>query len=86
VRSRSTPSARPPKGNSARLVQRVVRSPLHCDFTADESIAAFDALIDWDVNGTVPMGDDVLNHQVAADPAYGCTFTTATRTGMPACP
>jgi pimeloyl-ACP methyl ester carboxylesterase len=73
-------------GNSSRLVQRVIRSGVHCDFTADESVASFDALVDWEVNGTVPAGDDVLDPTVVAHPDYGCTFTTATRPGMPACP
>jgi hypothetical protein len=73
-------------GNASRLVQRVIRSGAHCDFTTDEWIASFDALVDWEANGVVPPGDDVLDAALVSDPAYGCTFTTATRAGMPACP
>ena len=72
-------------GNTSRLVQRVIRSPLHCDFTPDERISSFDALVDWEENGVVPAGDDVLDPQVVADPDYGCEFTLVTRTGIPDC-
>lgn len=73
-------------GNASRLVQRAIRSSGHCDFTGEERTAAFDALVDWEVNGVVPAGDDVLDPAVVADPDYGCQFTTATRPGIPACP
>jgi hypothetical protein len=72
-------------GNSTRLVQRVIRSPFHCDFTPEERISAFDALVNWEENGVVPEGDDVLDPQVVADPNYGCEFTLETRSGIPAC-
>ncbi len=72
-------------GNTSRLVQRVIRSPLHCDFTPEERISAFDALVNWEENGVVPAGDDVLDPQVVADPNYGCAFTLVTRAGVPAC-
>lgn len=73
-------------GNASRPVQRVIRSGGHCDFTAEEWVASFDALVNWEVNGVVPAGDEVLDPAVVADPNYGCTYTTATRTGIPACP
>jgi hypothetical protein len=72
-------------GNADRLVQRVIRSPLHCDFTPDERISAFDALANWEENGVVPAGDDVLDPEVVSDPNYGCQFTSVTRTGIPTC-
>jgi len=73
-------------GNASRLVQRAIRSSGHCDFTADEWTQSFDALVDWEVNDVVPAGDDVQDPAVIADPDYGCTFTTETRPGIPACP
>jgi hypothetical protein len=73
-------------GNASRLVQRVIRSGGHCDFTDEEWIASFDALVSWEEDGVVPPGEDVLDPAAVSDPAYGCTFTTATRTGIPACP
>lgn len=73
-------------GNSFRLVQRVIRSGVHCDFTTEEVTSAFDALVAWEEDGTVPQGDDVLDPEVVADPDYGCAFTTATRPGIAACP
>jgi hypothetical protein len=73
-------------GNASRLVQRVIRSGGHCDFTAEEWTSSFDALVAWEENGVVPAGDDVLDAALVSDPDYGCTFTTATRSGIPACP
>jgi len=72
-------------GSSHWLVQRVIRSPLHCDITAEERIAAFDALVEWEENGVVPGGDDVLDPEVVADPQYGCGFTLVTRAGVAGC-
>jgi hypothetical protein len=72
-------------GNASHLVQRVIRSPYHCDFSPEESITAFDALVAWERDGVVPLGDDVLDLETVADPTYGCTFTTETRPGIPAC-
>jgi hypothetical protein len=73
-------------GNASRLVQRAIRSSGHCDFTSEEWTAAFDALVDWEVDGIVPAGDDVLDPAVVAEPDFGCQFTAATRPGIPACP
>ena len=72
-------------GSDSWLVQRVIRSTGHCDITAEERISAFDALVNWEENGFVPAGDDVLDPQVVSDPNYGCTFTLVTRDGIPAC-
>lgn len=73
-------------GNAGRLVQRVIRSGAHCDFTSLEWTESFDALVAWEVDGVVPDGDEVLDPSVVSDPDYGCAFTTETRFGMPACP
>ncbi len=72
-------------GSDSWLVQRVIRSTGHCDFTTDEMVSAFDALVNWEVSGVVPAGDEVLDPLVVADPKYGCQFTLVTRTGIPAC-
>ncbi len=84
-------------GNGRFLVQRAIRSPLHCDFTAAEEDAGFRALVAWVEHGTRPAGDEVTNASTLADPGYGCAFTD-NRTGsedgregelratMPACP
>ena len=85
------------RGNSRWLVQRAIRSPLHCDFTAAEESTAFTALVGWVEQGRRPAGDDVVTRAVVADSAYGCAFTDNTtgpedpgeaevRAAMPACP
>ena len=66
-------------GLSHLLVQRAIRGVGHCDFTAAELIRGFTDLVRWVEQGVTPPGDDVLSPAVVADPAYGCTFTTATR-------
>lgn len=73
------------KGNGELLVQRAVRAPSHCDFSVQEQVSAFAAMIDWEQNGNKPMGDDVLDAQLVANPDYGCTFTNPQRPGLPAC-
>ena len=84
-------------GNSRWLVQRAIRSPLHCDFTAAEESTAFSALVAWVEDGKKPAGDDVMTKAVVASPAYGCAFTdnrtgpedpgeAEVRAAMPACP
>ncbi len=72
-------------GSDSWLVQRVIRSTGHCSFTTDEMISAFDALVNWEVNGVVPAGDEVLDPDVVAHPSYGCQFTLVTRSGIPPC-
>ena len=74
------------KGASHLLVQRAIRDVGHCAFTPAEVQGAFIDLVSWVEQGAEPAGDDVLDAATVADPAYGCTFTSADRPGMPACP
>lgn len=76
-------------GNADLLVQRAIRDTGHCGFTPAEQTQAFDDLVDWVKNGVKPAGDDVLDPDTVADPAFGCQFTTGvtfTRLTVPACP
>ena len=66
-------------GQSALLVQRIIRSPGHCNFSATEQADAFDALVDWARNGKQPQGDDVLADLTNA----GMKFTNPLRPGDP---
>lgn len=72
-------------GNEARLVQRAIRAPGHCDFSPDEVRTALGDWISWVNGGPVPAGDVVLDAAVVADEQYGCAFTTPDRPGLPAC-
>lgn len=63
------------QGASDLLVQRGMRDVLHCGFTIEEQIRAFDDLVDWVENGVKPAGDEILNPAVVADPNFGCNFT-----------
>ncbi|KQP45152.1 alpha/beta hydrolase [Pseudorhodoferax sp. Leaf274] len=67
-------------GTDKWLVQRAIRGVSHCDFTLDEQAAAFDAMADWAQNGVKPAGDEVLDRATVADPAYGCRFSSSSRT------
>ena len=62
-------------GKSHLLVQRVIRDVGHCGFTTAEQEVAFADLVNWVENGIKPLGDDVLNPIVVANPKYGCQFT-----------
>jgi pimeloyl-ACP methyl ester carboxylesterase len=87
-------------GSGDWLVQRAIRSVGHCEFTAAEQIAAFDAMIHWEQQGMKPEGDNVLDPAIVGDPNYGCAFTDNTisadesaspvpasgRDAIPACP
>lgn len=73
-------------GNGDRLVQRAIRAPGHCQFTAAEVNEAFDDLVAWKKSGIKPAGDDVLTPATVADPNYGCRFTRGIRAGVAACP
>ena len=66
-------------GLSHLLVQRAIRGVGHCDFTPTELVRGFTDLVRWVEHGVTPPGDDVLSPAAVANPAYGCTFTTATR-------
>jgi hypothetical protein len=72
-------------GSGSWLVQRAIRATGHCGFDTDEVTAAFQAMVNWSENGTVPEGDIVLDPDVVALPSYGCRFTTVTRPGIPDC-
>ena len=47
-------------GTAHLLVQRAVAQAAHCGFANTERVPAFDDLVAWIENGTVPKGDDVL--------------------------
>ena len=66
------------KGTAANLVQRAIRAPGHCDFTAAEQARGFADLVKWVEAGVKPAGDDVLTPAVVAQPNYGCAFTDNT--------
>lgn len=66
------------KGNDKWLVQRAIRGISHCDFSVDEQVEAFDAMVKWERDGVKPMGDDVLTAATVAAPTYGCTYTRNT--------
>ncbi len=75
-------------GRSDMLVQRAIRDYRHCRFASSELTDGFDALVEWVETGVSPAGDDVL---AAADPNFGCQFTSPTGHGgglfpIPACP
>lgn len=72
-------------GQAGNLVQRVVRSIGHCDFSPGEVLTGFTDLVTWLATGTPPAGDDLLDPDVVADPDFGCTFTVGERAGLPAC-
>jgi len=66
-------------GKSSWLVQRIIRSPGHCNFSAAEQGDAFDALVAWARSGKRPDGDDVLGDLSNA----GMKFTNPLRPGDP---
>lgn len=65
--------------SSSWLVQRIIRSPGHCNFSGAEQAAAFDALVAWARTGKRPDGDDVLGDLTDA----GKKFTNPLRPGDP---
>lgn len=85
-------------GGDRWLVQRAIRSPGHCDFTIAEQVEAFEAMVNWDLNGVKPAGDDVLDPATVGRANYGCAFTRDTagpddpsgldvlRKALPSCP
>lgn len=66
-------------GKSDLFVPRAIRAIGHCDFTLQEEIEGFDDLVNWVKNGVKPEGDDILNPQAVADPAFGTKFTRELR-------
>lgn len=85
-------------GSDQWLVLRAIRSPGHCDFTIAEQVEAFQAMVNWDLFGIKPAGDDVLDPAAVANAGYGCAFTRntagpddsgaldAVRQMLPSCP
>lgn len=82
-------------GNEDLLVQRAIRAPGHCDFSATEMSEAVNDWLTWTKGGPKPAGDEVMDPDVVADPAYGCEFTrgfipaegdNTSRDGLPGCP
>lgn len=77
------------QGRSGLLVSRAIRDGIHCNFTTQEQINAFNDLVNWVENGVKPGGDDILDPASVASPAFGCTYTvgfSALRATMPPCP
>lgn len=66
-------------GAAPLLVQRIIRSPDHCNFSRQEQIRAFDDLVAWVRGGSRPAGDDVLGDLSNA----GTKFTDPLRPGDP---
>jgi hypothetical protein len=63
VKQAVRPKTLPPASSASDrrlLVQRAVRWPGHCGIDGAMREAAFDDLVAWVENGTVPAGDDVL--------------------------
>jgi hypothetical protein len=57
-------------GRSNLLVERIIRSPGHCTFSAPEVIQAFDDLMRWVHEGARPAGDNVLTDLSDAGRAF----------------
>ena len=76
-------------GSDHLLVQRAIRAPSHCDFSATEMAAAVNDLMAWVNDGVVPGGDDVLDPAVVAADNFGCQYTNNVgsigRGDLPAC-
>ena len=70
-------------GKSDLFVSRAIRGISHCDFTSQEEVAGFDALVNWVEKGEKPAGDDILNPQAVADPKFGTKFTSQLRSFDP---
>jgi pimeloyl-ACP methyl ester carboxylesterase len=67
------------QGRDDLLVVRAIRDTGHCGFSASEQEQGFADLVSWVEHGVKPAGDDILNPEAVADPAFGCQFTTPTR-------
>ncbi|WP_022963375.1 hypothetical protein [Halopseudomonas pelagia] len=76
-------------GNPNLLVQRAIRSVVHCEFTTAEVEEAFTDLVAWEQNiAAIPAGDDVLDAAAVAEDDFGCAFTRGDRLvmqGLPTC-
>jgi hypothetical protein len=67
-------------GKSDLLVQRIIRAPGHCNFTAAEITTALTDLVTWVQTGVRPDGDDVLSKDLRD---AGRKFTNPLRAGDP---
>jgi hypothetical protein len=67
-------------GKSDLLVQRIIRAPGHCNFTAAEITTALTDLVTWVQTGVRPAGDDVLSTDLRD---AGRQFTNPLRAGDP---
>jgi hypothetical protein len=54
------------------VVQRAIRTSLHCEYSPTEVGTAWDDLVSWVHTGNRPAGDDVLS---PGDPDFGCQFS-----------
>ncbi|MCZ6546080.1 MAG: hypothetical protein O6913_10300 [Chloroflexi bacterium] len=70
------------QGDSANLVQRAVRRAGHCDFSTDESVAAFLDFAAWIAGGQPPQGEDLRGDLIQA----GVAFTDPFDAGDPLAP
>ncbi len=66
-------------GNTNLLVQRIVRAPGHCNFSAQEVIQTFDDGINWFEHGVRPGGDNIMGDLSNA----GLPFTNPLRPADP---
>jgi pimeloyl-ACP methyl ester carboxylesterase len=74
------------RGKSYLLVQRAIRDVGHCSFMPAEEVQAFADLVQWVVKGIRPMGDELLDPEVVADPFYGCEYSDTARVFSSMCP
>ncbi|MFK8048052.1 MAG: hypothetical protein AB8B81_06450 [Halioglobus sp.] len=63
------------RNRSNYLVSRATRAISHCEFSREELVRTFDDLVLWVNDGVKPVGDDILDPEVVADPFFGCQFT-----------
>ncbi|MBI5948251.1 MAG: hypothetical protein HY875_08945 [Chloroflexi bacterium] len=66
-------------GKGSFLVQRAIRAPGHCNFSAEELRTAWNDLVAWVAGGTKPAGDDLSGDLTDA----GRQFTNPLRPGDP---
>jgi dienelactone hydrolase len=70
-------------GTASMLVQRAIRRPGHCNFSADERNQAFDDLVAWLEGGVQPRGEDFLTPDTAQ---LGVEWTTPMEPDDPLAP
>lgn len=62
-------------GQANLLVQRVVRSADHCEFSTVEAARGWHDLVSWVRSGNRPGGDDLLDPRAVASATFGCRYT-----------